>query len=168
MYQCGDLVVYGIHGICKIVEVQTQTISGKKTQFFVLEPVEQTGTRFFVPTQNEAALAKLRPILTREELNTLLTDKTVAQDAWIPDENQRKQRYRELICSGDRAALVSMVHALHRHKQTQLAAGRKFHLCDENFLRDAEKLLGAEFALVLGIPREQVAQYVQNAVSMDN
>lgn len=165
MYQCGDQVVYGIHGICKIIELQMQTVSGKKTQYYVLEPVDQAGTRFYVPTQNQTAVAKLRPILTRQELDALLSDSSAAEDTWIADENQRKQRYRELITSGDRAALVCMIQCLHLHKQRQLEAGRKFHLCDENFLRDAEKLLGAEFALVLGIPQDQVAQYVQNAIN---
>mgnify|MGYP002517196277 CR=1 FL=1 len=39
-----------------------------------------------------------------------------------------------------------------------------FHLCDENFLRDAQRLLSVEFALVLGIAPEQVGEYVVRAM----
>jgi len=50
------------------------------------------------------------------------------------------------------------------HKRQQIEAGRKFHQCDENFLRDAQKLLSDEFALVLGISKESVADYIRNAL----
>ena len=42
-------------------------------------------------------------------------------------------------------------------------AGRKLHLCDENFMRDAEKLLNAEFSLVLNIAPNEVEGYILSA-----
>lgn len=165
MYQPGDQVLYGIHGICRITDVETRMVSGRSIRYFVLEPRGGTGTKFYVPADNEAAVGKLRKLLTRQELDDLLASRTVRQDVWIADENQRKQVYRELINSGDRARLVSMIGTLYRHKENQAAAGRKFHLCDENFLRDAEKLLRGEFAVVLEIPPDQVASYIQNALN---
>lgn len=167
MFQCGDQVLYGIHGVCRIVDLETRKVDRKMIEYYVLEPVDQTGARFYIPTQNASAVSKLRPIITRNELDALLRSGDASTDAWIADENQRKQYYRELITSGDRAALVQMVHTLHKHKEQQALAGRKFHLCDENFLRDAEKLLNMEFSLVLNIPQEEVGNYVQNAISDD-
>jgi len=167
MFQRGDQVIYGIHGVCKIIDLEVRSINRKKIEYYVLEPVEQPGSRFYIPTQNEAAVAKLRHLITPEELDELLNDDVVRADAWIPDENQRKQRYRDLINSGDRAALICMVHTLHKHKQTQLASGRKFHLCDESFLKDAIKLLNAEFALVLNMEQEKVGVYIQNALKIE-
>jgi RNA polymerase-interacting CarD/CdnL/TRCF family regulator len=57
-----------------------------------------------------------------------------------------------------------MINTLHQHKKVQAEAGRKFHLCDENFLRDAEKLLNAEFSLVLGIQPADVGAYILSAM----
>jgi len=45
-------------------------------------------------------------------------------------------------------------------KQKQLEQGKKFHLCDESFLKDAMKLLDSEFAQILQIPRNEVPGYV--------
>ena len=160
MFQIGNRVVYGIHGICTIVGVELRSVDRKKVEYFVLEPVEQPGARYYVPTGNQAALAKLKHVLTAGELEQLLSSKDARADCWIADENLRKQKYRQLINSGDRAALISMVRTLHDHKKAQLAAGWKFHLSDENFLRDAEKLLNAEFSLVLNIPVGKVAEYI--------
>lgn len=165
MYQPEDRVVYGIHGICVIVGTEVRTVDRKKVEYFVLEPLDQPGARYYVPTENPAAVAKLRPLLDRETLITLLNSEKVRRDVWIPDENQRKIRYRELINGGDRAALLSMIGSLYRHKQNQAAQGRKFHLCDENFLRDAEKLLNAEFSLILGIETDKVGEYIRKALN---
>lgn len=164
MFQQGSLVVYGMHGVCTIIGLENRTVNKKPVEYYVLEPVKQSDDRYYVPTQNAAAVAKMRPILTKEQLETLLSSPEAAKDAWITDENQRKQCYRELITSGDRAALLSMVKALHIHKNAQLAQGRRLHLCDENFLRDAENLLGGEFSLVLGIAPNEVGAYIRNAI----
>lgn len=167
MFQCGDQVLYGIHGVCRILDLENRKIDRKIIEYFVLEPIDQPGARFYVPTQNKAAVAKLRPIISQQELDDLLRSDEACIDTWIEDENQRKQRYRDLITSGDRAALIRMVHTLHKHKKEQAAVGRKFHLCDENFLRDAEKLLSSEFSLVLNIEQNEVGNYVQNIINAD-
>ena len=162
--QVGSQVVYGFHGVCRIIDTEVRKIDRKNVEYFVLEPKEQPGARFYVPSQNPVALSKLRPVLNREELDLLLASDETHQDCWIADENKRKQKYRELVNNGDRGALISMIRALHQHKENQLAAGRKFHLCDENFLHDAQKLLSSEFSMVLGIPQNEVAAYIEKKI----
>lgn len=161
MYQVGDKVVYGIHGVCTVTELEEKNIDRKKVQYYVLMPVEQPDARYFIPTGNPAAVSKLSPLLTRQEIETLLCDRSVPENTWINDENQRKQRYRELISSSDRTALLAMVRVLRAHKTEQLSQGRKFHLCDENFLKDAQKLLSSEFSVVLNLSAAEVADYVE-------
>lgn len=164
MFQIGDHVLYGIHGVCAITDVQERIVDRKKVSYFVLEPLEQAGAQYFIPTHNEAALSKLRHVMSRDDLEQMLKSEDVRRNVWIEDENLRKQHYRELINSGDRLALLQMICSLHKHKQAQTDAGRKFHLCDENFLRDAERLLNAEFSLVLGIDKDQISAYVIQAM----
>lgn len=160
MFQVGDLVVYGVHGVCRIVNQEERRIDKKTVSYLVLEPVGQGDSRFLVPTRNAAAMAKLQRVLSREELEAMLTSRQDGEDDWIRDENQRKQVYRELITSGDRARLIRMVRTLYRHKAAQAASGRKNHLCDENFLHDAEKLLAGEAAVVLNLDTEQAKAYL--------
>lgn len=162
MYQVGQKVVYGSHGVCMVAAQEARVIDRKKVTYLALEPVGQEGTRYLVPTHNAAAMGKLRPMLTQQQLQELMASETVLADAWIRDENQRKQTYRDLIGSGDRVRLMQMVHTLYAHKKAQLAAGKKVHLCDDNFLRDAEKLLSGEFAVVLGMAPEEARQYLRN------
>lgn len=161
MYQVGQQVIYGIHGVCRITALEVKNVGREKKEYYCLEPVDQPGAVFYVPTGNQAAVAKMRTILTKEEFEALLCAQKDRESAWIEDENQRKQRYRELIAQNDRGELISMVSALYRHKRQQQENGRKFHISDENFLRDATKLLSAEFSLVLGISANEVADYMK-------
>ena len=162
MYKPGDTVLYGIHGVCVIVDITIQTVDRKKREFYVLHPYGQVKDRFYLPTDNSAALAKMHPLLSHSELEALLMECNNVSDIWIPDDNQRKQRYRELICGGDRLVLVKMIRALHLHKINQLACGRKFHLTDENYLREAIKLLSSEFSYVLQITQKEAIDYLTN------
>ena len=160
MYEIGQQVLYGIHGECRIIDIESMRFGKARAKYYTLEPVEQPGARFYIPVENEAAVAKLRPLLSREELLELLHSGEVQNAPWIADENQRKLRFRELINSGDRAQLMGMIGALHRHRKAQNAAGRKFHQSDENFLHDAEKLLNAEFAQVFGLDVKEVNSFL--------
>lgn len=166
MYQCGQQFVYGIHGVCRIVDIETKVVNKKKIEYYVLEPAIQPGARFYVPIHNEAAVSKLCPIMTEEELKELLNVDVACQDVWIANENERKNHYRTLINSGDRLALLRMVFTLYKHKQEQAANGRKFHQADENFLRDAKKLLDSEISVILDMEQKEVEEYIQNALAV--
>lgn len=161
MYQTGDWVVYGIHGICRVVGTEKQLVNRKRTQYLVLEPLSQSESRFYLPMENPVAMAKLNAVLSRDALCELLASDQIRQDVWINEENQRKQCYRELITSGDRIALLRMIRSLYSYKEAQLASGRKFHQSDDNFLRDAEKLMASEIALVMQMSTEEARTYLR-------
>lgn len=161
MYQVGSQVVYGIHGVCAVVDQEERVVDKKRVTYLVLEPVGQDGSRYLIPTHNAAAMSKLRKMLSKEELEEMLQSEEVRADGWIKDENQRKQAYRDLISCGDRAKLMCMVHSIYQHKKMQDNAGRKCHLCDENFLRDAEKLLTGEIAIVMDMDQKEAKNYLK-------
>lgn len=167
MYQIGDKVIYGMHGVCVVADFENRKVEGKQVIYLALEPAGQSESRFLVPTHNPAAMAKVRPMLTREALEALFSSETVKEDAWIQEEPQRKQVYRELISSCDRERLVQMVCSLYKYRTAQTAAGKKLHMCDENFLRDAEKILSGEIANTLEIPSTEALKYLRNKLKED-
>ncbi len=162
MYQVGEQFVYGIHGVCRVVDSETQMVDRKKRTYLVLEPLNQEGARYLIPADNPAAMGKLRPMLTEDAWKRLLESDAVREDGWIRDENLRKQTYRELISGGDRERLLQMVHTLYVHKAVQFAAGKKVHLCDDNFLRDAEKRLAGEIAIAMNMEQDAAKKYLKD------
>ena len=163
MYQLGQKIVYGSHGVCNIVDLEDKKVDGKMICYFVLEPADHPGTRYYLPAANPAALAKSRPLSTKEQMYDYLRT-PVTEDIWIDHENKRKQRFRELLSSVDLRAMIDMVRVLREHRQVQLAQGRKFHQCDDNFLRDAQRIISAEVSVVFQIPMEQVESCLQQIV----
>ena len=167
MFQVGQKVLYGAHGVCSITAVEIRNLGKEKKEYYCLEPVEQPGAVFYVPTGNPAAVGKMRPLISRDEFEALVAAQKEREWVWIEDENQRKQYYRELMTQNDRGELIAAVGALYRHKRLLQETGRKFHVCDEGFLRDATRLLSGEFALVLGIPKSEVAQYMKDQLETE-
>ena len=161
MYQIGDLVVYGIHGVCRIAAEEQKTIDRKRVVYLVLEPVSQAASRFLVPSHNSAAMAKLRPLLKEAEFEGLLSSSEAHMDSWIPEEGRRKLAYRELIASADPLRLAGMVYTLYRHKARQLELGKKVHQSDDNFLRDGERIIAGELAIVMDVPYPEALAYLR-------
>jgi CarD family transcriptional regulator len=153
MYQKNQYVVYGSHGVCQIADIEEKNIDHKAVQYYVLEPLSRPGAMYYVPVHNAVAVGKMRLPLTRERILSMAESQ--GEDVWIAEENQRRLRYRELIGNTDPVALFSMVRRLRQHRQEQLELGRKFHVLDANFLKDAELLLAAEFAFVLDMDKEE-------------
>jgi len=160
-YKCDDLVVYGFHGVCRIVGIETRVIDRKAVEYYVLEPTKQADAKFYVPTQNPAAVAKLRRTLTKKELDAILKSSETKAESWIANEAMRKDHYKTAIARADCGELISMIRSLYTHKKEQLAAGKKFHQCDENFMRDAERVIRSEVSCILDIPQDQVGEYIR-------
>ena len=167
MYQVGNWIVYGVHGVCRVVGTEKQLVNRKRVQFLVLEPLSHGESRFYIPMDNPVALDKLKSVLTKEELVALLSSDEVHQELWVGEENRRKQYYRELLGSGDRVSIIRMITTLYRYRNAQAAAGRKFHQSDENFLRDAEKLLASEIALIMDLPLLEARDYLREQLNRE-
>lgn len=155
MFQVGDRVVYGFHGVCTVACSEQKRVDRKNVTYLVLEPMDRGGSKYYVPVQNPTAMGKLKPVLTPEEMIQLLGSRQVHTDSWVSDENRRKQVYRELTARGDRESVLRMVYTIYRHRDAQKAAGKRCHLCDENFLRDAEKVLIGEISAAMDLEPEQ-------------
>lgn len=164
MFQIGDVVAYGAHGVCRITGMEHKEVGGKSVSYFVLEPLGVSGTSFFVPMHHPVALAKIRPVITKQELFDAVISCGDDNTHWISDESKRKQHYRELVASGDWKNVLYTVISIHNKKTSLSATGKKLHLCDENFLRDAQKMLNLELSLVLNIPECQVPEFMKHVL----
>lgn len=165
MYALNELVNYGAHGVCRVAGTEVQKVGGKQLSYLVLVPVEQPGAKFLVPQSSSAAMAKLRPLTSKDAILTALDPKCIG-DSWIADESARKIHYRALLSGGSPAELAAMLFALYAQKRQQLHAGKKFHMSDDLLLRDAEKLLASEVSVVLSLSHTDAIQYIRNTLDI--
>lgn len=160
MYQIGDRVIYGSEGVCRITDIAEKKFRDKKLLYYVLKPVYRENATVFVPVNNETLTAKMRRVLSPEEIDAVIEGMAYKKNIWIEDNNERKNYFKEILVRGDRKELVSMIQTIYLHKKVLKEHGRKLNLSDEHFFKEAEKMLYDEFAAVLGLEPDQVLPYI--------
>jgi CarD family transcriptional regulator len=164
VYGVNDTVLYKAHGVCRITAITEKEINGRSQEYFVLKPVFDDKSTIFLPVQNKKTSERMRRVLSADEIYSLIKAMPNERTIWIDNESDRKQQYKKIIAGGDRTALVSLIKTLYLHQQEQRVIGKKFHVSDENFMKDAEKMLYEEFAHVLDINRDQVLPFILELV----
>ena len=160
MFEVNDVVVYGSHGICEIIGIEERKLDGEIKTYFVLKPKNDRSATCFVPTWNEKAWGKMRKVMTKKDVDALIDAMPNKKPIWIEDENARKETYKQILASGDQAAIISMMQALFAHKREREAAGKRLHMSDEHFMKDAEQLLYNEWQYVLNVDKAGLMAYI--------
>ena len=164
LYSVGEHVIYGTHGVCCISEIKTMSFGPDNKEYYVLSPLAEPRSTIFVPLDSEVLLSQMRPVLTREEIDELLGSLEPGSQSWITNDSERKEFCQTTLKSGDRLAILRMIDMLYIHQEEMRDQKKHFHVTDERFLREAEKLLHDEFSFVLGIPRGEVVSYIGEKV----
>ncbi len=157
-------VVYGKMGVCRVVDRQPLAFGGNKEEYYILAPAHDPRSSVYVPCANETLMARLRPLLTKEEIDELLSRVSQEDIPWTEDRGERATQFRGIIGGGDRRQIVQLVRCLYIKKQEKLAAGKKLSAADEMFLQECIRLVEEEFMLALDIPAEQVGDYIRERV----
>ena len=152
----GTYVLYGKTGVCLVKELTT--MSGG--QYYVLAPISDSRSSVYVPCDNEMLVARMRPLLTREEIDCLLSDADEVKLAWVDDRNERGMLYRTTLSSGDRRELIRLLCCLMRKKRERIDIGKRLSTMDENTLQECVRLVQEEFSMVLGIAAGEVGPYI--------
>lgn len=165
LFHGGDHVVYGTYGVCSVTGTTEKEIGGKKLRYYVLKPVFQQNSTVFVPVDNEQLTSRLRRVLTRPELESLVDSMPGQQPIWIDDENERRTQFQKIISEGDRSGLLRLVKTLYDRQQERVAVGKRLHQSDERIFREADRLLCDEFAFVLEKEPNEIPAFLQQRFS---
>lgn len=160
MFQVNDVVVYSSQGVCEIIGIEEQKLGGEMKRFFVLKPKNAKSATCYVPTWNEKAWSKMRKVMTKKDVDALIDSMPNKQPIWIANENERKETYKRILASADQAAVIAMLQALFLHKQEREAEGKRLHMSDENFMKDAEQILYNEWQYVLNVDKAGLMSYI--------
>lgn len=154
----GTYVLYGKTGVCLIKE--KTTMPGVEGQYYVLSPISDSRSSVYVPCDNPELVARMRPLLTREEIERLLSSAEAVQLEWIEDRNDRASYFRSVVSGGDRTELIRLIGCLMRKRRERAAVGKRLSTMDENFLQECVRLVQEEFSMVLSIEPKDVSAYI--------
>ena len=168
MYSKDDIVMYATQGVCRITDITTKEICGRTIEYYVLKPIYSETALLYVPVANQKVTSKLRRVLSKDEIIELIQSLRSTEVLWIENEQQRKEKYKELIDGSDRRGLIEMIKSLYIHQKMLNEQGKKLHLVDERFFKEAEKILYDEFALVLNIKTDEVIPFIASQLEINN
>lgn len=163
MFQVNDVITYGAQGVCQIAGIEQKIVGGKEKNYFVLKPVADKASTIFVPTDNELVLKKMRRLLTKDEIHKLIDVMPEDNAPWVANENARKEQYRSILAAGNHLELIKMIKAIDTYKKEREAEGKRLHMSDERFFKDAEQMLYSEFRYVLDLDsKDDLMRYIFN------
>lgn len=160
MFKVDDIVTYGINGVCKVAAIEEKNLMGTTKDYLVLKPLNGDKSTFYVPVDNENLLSKMRKLLSEDEINQLIDSMPNEKVLWIENERERKECYKKIIADGNHSELIRMIKAIHFEKKDRETKGKKLHISDERFLKEAEKILYDEFQYVLNLLEKDVLPYI--------
>ena len=164
MRNIGEIVLYGTDGVCRVTEITEKKFGKETSKYYVLTTVYRGNSVIYVPVGNEKLESKMRDIISREELDSIICNMPNEENIWIENEPLRKIKYKEIITGGDRRDLFRLIKTLYEHRINQENSGKKMHMTDEKFMKDAEKILYDEIAHVIGIDHREVVGYINEKI----
>ena len=103
----------------------------------------------------------MRKLLTKDEIHKLIDSMQSKSALWEENENARKDLYKSILAKGDHVELIQMIKAIYAHKKEREAEGKRLHMSDERFFKDAEQILYNEFQYVLNLDsKEDLMTYI--------
>ena len=146
MHSVGEVVVYGVQGVCRIHELCRRKFDRVEKEYFLLRPIFDERSVIYVPIDKPELVGQMRPVLTKDEVDELIATLSGSACEWIDDDDDRKDFCAEVI----------------RYSRNEALKGQKkhFHIADERNLKRAEKLLHEEFAYVLGLMPDEIPAYI--------
>lgn len=161
MFEIGDVVLYGIQGICKIGNIEVKQVGKTSLDYYVLNPIFNENTALFVPINNKNLTSKMQKILTKKEAEQLI--ETTAQVGFLQicDEDTRRERYRQVLSSGNRQETLSLIKTIRYDRDERTKVGKKLSMGDEQTLYKAEQLLFNELAFVLGVETAEIKNKIK-------
>lgn len=164
MFTVGETVCYGTQGVCKVKELTVRQIGREKKEYYVLQPVYDERSTVYVPADNQALVNNIRRVLTEQEVNDIISSVVSEPAGWIDDDLERKEFCSHVVRSGDRMELMQLINMLYIHQEDLKTQKKHFHISDERYLKEAERLLHNEFAYVLKISPDEVTQYILSRI----
>ena len=161
-FEKGKKVLYSVNGVCEITDI-TEKVFGKTVmRYYVLKPISNNEATLFVPVNNENLVRKMKRLMTQPQLDEVLNDVSAKDVEWTSNEAVRKEEFRNTISFGNVSEILVLLKSIWIHRRMQNSKGRKLHISDEMYLREAEKIIKEEISTVIGVEQDEVIPYVKN------
>ena len=147
MYKIGDLIMYGVRGVCRVKEITELDWSSA-----------EQGRKY------DNVKVFMRPVMSREEVLALIDSmpEIEADTRKARSIQQLARIYQAAIDSHESEDLVKLTKSIHLKKVAAEKQKKQLGQIDVRYMEHAENLLFSEIAAVLDIPRDSVKQFIED------
>ncbi len=164
MFQKDDYVIYGSNGVCMIKDVGPLDLPGipKEQIYYTLIPYYTKDSQIFTPVDSHKVV--MRSLICKEDIMRLIDEIPDIELLWIADEKQRESKYKETLRKCDCRELIRIIKTIYKRMQQRSAEGKKMTASDEKYFHLAQESLYGEFAITLGMERDQIRDFISGKV----
>ena len=157
MVKVDDYIMYGITGVCKVIDITNEKfINGEKRDYYVLSPIHNNNTIIKIPLDNNKI--PMRKIISKGDVTSLINDMPNMDTLWIDDEKKRNNQFKMMLKSGKCEDLIKLIF----NKRYAKSTSKKLNKADTEIIKEAERLLHEEFAIILNISPKEVNSYISS------
>lgn len=165
MFKINELVVYGNEGVCRIEDVRNIDMAGidNNKLYYILNPIYSPGKIVYAPIDTKVIM---RNVISSENALKLIDQIHEIDVEEINNTNLRELNdfYKSLINSHKCRDLFKLIRTVYAKEKDAAKNKKKLGQTDKNYMKVAEELLHGEFAAALGIPKDDVKNYIKNRV----
>jgi len=164
----GDYVVYSINGVCVIDDICVRRLTPDmpENKYYVLKPVASAMSTVFVPCDNEKLCSRMRRMMTKDEIISLIEDVKGRSLDWIDDRKERAAAYREVLLRGDRTEIMMLISCLFNQSVQLAKIKKKLSASDNEILQSAQKTVKEEFSYALDMDPDDVIGYLRDGLEL--
>lgn len=162
MYGIGDLIVYAGEGVCRVEEIGVPPMTGvnKQRQYYTLKPLYREGM-VYAPVDTTVFM---RPVITKDDADALIDRIPEIEPEVYENSNLRflNEYYQAQLQNYSCEGLIKLIRSTHAKREVMIGRGKKLGLVDERYMKRAKDMLHGEFAVALGIERNEVPGYIES------
>ena len=163
MFKVNDYVMYGITGVCEILDIKKEELRNKeKKDYYVLKPVYSSNTIIKIPVDNMKI--SMRKIHSKAEVDYIINSIPNEKSVLIDDEKERNEKFKSMLKSGECNEWIQLIKSIYENKRYRKSVGKKLGKGDDEIMKTAERLINEEFATILNISPEEVNAYIENNI----
>lgn len=157
MFKVDDYIMYGRTGVCKVIDITNERfINGEEKKYYVLSSIHNNNNTIIkIPLDNTKI--PMRKIISKGDVTSLINDMSNMEALWIDDEKKRSNKFKTMLKSGKCEDLIELISNKRYFK--------KLNKADKEIIKEAERLVSEEFAIILNISPKEVNSYISSKKS---
>lgn len=163
MFNVDDYIMYGKTGVCKVVDITNEKfINGEKRKYYILSPIYNNDTVIKIPLDNDKV--PMRKVISKGDMTALINDIPNMEILWIDDEKKRIAQFETMLKSGQCEELIKLIKSIKFSKKYARSIGKKLEKPDRDIMKEAERLLTEEFAIILNVYPNEASSYILSQI----